>query len=136
MRLVCQAVKFVLNRFGEDIFYEIARAAASQAGDIPDAIAREDGIDEGERKRRYIDFVVDRAPTLLREHGGVMAKTDLRNALRRFYTIERPIDEANAYGWAFRRLTEADVIEPASGRVVYELRAEKPSGSKPAAAAK
>ena len=31
-------------------------------------------------------------------------------------------DEANAYGWGFRRLTEAGVIEPASGSNFYTLR--------------
>lgn len=122
VRLVCQAVNFALNRFGEDVFYEIAGAAAAQVGEIPEAIACHDSADEAQRKRRYIGFIVDEAPTLLRDNDGAMSKSSLRGLLRRRYRDALPADEANAYGWAFRRLTEAGVIYPASNSRNYELR--------------
>jgi hypothetical protein len=122
VRLVCQAVNFALNRFGEDIFYEIARAAMTQVGRIPESIACLDSADEAERKRRYIDFVVDEAPKLLRRNGSAMPKSILRQHLRQRYGNTLPTDEGNAYGWAFRRLTEAGVIHPASNSRHYELR--------------
>lgn len=122
VRLVCQMVNFALNRFGEDAFYEIAKAAVSHIGDVPEAISNEDGEEERERKRRYIAYVVDHAPALLRDQGGSIVKADLRADLRRRYREALPLDEANAYGWAFRRLTEAGVIFPASNSANYELR--------------
>jgi hypothetical protein len=41
-----------------------------------------------------------------------MPKADLRAALRQRYEAELTLDEANAYGWAFRRLTEAGRASP------------------------
>jgi hypothetical protein len=122
VRLVCQAVNFALNRFGEDVFYEIAEAAAAYVGREPAALVREDGPDQRTLKRRYIDFVATQAPKVLRAHGGAMPKADLRAALRQRYEAELTLDEANAYGWAFRRLTEAGVLHPASGSANYEVR--------------
>ena len=47
----------------------------------------------------------------------------MRELLRQSFTETLPTDEANAYG--FRRLTEAGVIEPASGATVYRLRSNE-----------
>jgi hypothetical protein len=124
-------VNFALNAFGEDIFREIALAAAKfdpeqvrpagvmapvAEGDQPSPEA------ERERKRQYIRHVVDEAPRILAEWEGRIAKADMRAELRRRYQGSLPVDEANAYGWGFRRLTEAGIIEPASGSGFYTLR--------------
>ena len=128
VRLVCQMVNFALNRFGEDTFYKIARAAVAYIGQEPDPIERQDEDAQKQMKKRYIDFVADRAPGLLRAHGGSMAKDELREALRQSYGAPLPAAEGNAYGWAFRRLTENGIIHPASGNSIYELRHAPPTG--------
>jgi hypothetical protein len=46
----------------------------------------------------------------------------MRELLRNSFAAALPVDEANAYGWGFRRLTEVGVIEPASGSSSYRLR--------------
>jgi hypothetical protein len=46
----------------------------------------------------------------------------MRELLRQSFAAALPVDEANAYGWGLRRLTEAGVIEPASGSSSYRLR--------------
>jgi hypothetical protein len=129
-RLVCQAVNFALNAFGEDIFREIAlataefdpeqvrsaRAATAAVGSRPPQGT------EREQKRQYIRHVVEEAPRILAERGGCIAKAAMRAELRRRYRGVLPVDEANAYGWGFRRLTETEIIEPASGSDFYRLR--------------
>ena len=77
---------------------------------------------ERERKRQYIRHVVEEAPRTLAERGGRIAKAHMREELRRRYQGLLPVDEANAYGWGFRRLTEAGIIEPASRSDFYTLR--------------
>ena len=98
IRLVCQVVNFALNAYGEDVFYEMARLAAAQAGAIPSAIASDDPEAEKQRKRRYTDYVADAVPRLLAANGGIMAKDALRQFLRSHYAGDIPEDEANAYG--------------------------------------
>ncbi|GAB5468143.1 MAG: hypothetical protein Kilf2KO_11730 [Rhodospirillales bacterium] len=122
VRLVCQSVNFALNAYGEDTFYEVAAAATRYRGCVPDPIAEDDGQDEGKRKRRYIEYVATQTPKLLETHGGRMAKAELRGLLRTAYGGSLPADEANAYGWAFRRLMEQGVLEPSSGSAEYRLR--------------
>jgi hypothetical protein len=46
----------------------------------------------------------------------------MRELLRQSFEGTLPVDEANAYGGGFRRLTEVGVIEPASGSSSYRLR--------------
>jgi hypothetical protein len=132
-RLVCQAVNFALNAFGEDVFREIALAAAEfvpeQVRPTITRLATVEGEQlatdaERERKRQYIRHVVEEAPHILAEHGGCIEKVEMRSELRRRYPNVLPIDEANAYGWGFRRLTEAGTIEPASGSDFYTLRSD------------
>jgi hypothetical protein len=132
-RLVCQAVNFALNAFGEDIFREIALAAAAFVPEqVRPAIARSGAVEgdqaaseaERQRKRRYIQHVIEEGPRILAERGGRIAKAEMRAELRRRYLDLLPIDEANAYGWGFRRLTEAGIIEPASGSDFYALRSD------------
>lgn len=125
IRLVCQVVNFALNAYGEDVFYEMARAAVAHSGDIPPAIEARDTHIERQRKRRYIDHVVKEAPRILASHGGCMKKQSLRHQLRDAYQSVLPEDEANAYGWAFRRLTEQGDLEPSSHSTVYRLRAPR-----------
>ena len=89
-RLVCQAVNFALNAFGEDIFREVVLAAASfdpEAVRPAGAIAPEEPGPEAERerKRRYIDRVVEEAPRILAQRGGFTAKAQMRAELRRRY---------------------------------------------------
>jgi hypothetical protein len=55
----------------------------------------------------------------------------MRELLRQSFEGTLPVDEANAYGWGFRRLTEVGVIEPASGSRAYRLRNAR-SGQAPA----
>ena len=119
VRLVCQAVNFALNAYGEDVFREIATATA---GFEPTLVAASD--QERRRKTAYIQHVVDQAPQLLAAHDGVLAKQRMRECLRGSFAGRLPIDEANAYGWGFRHLTEAGVIEPASGSTHYRLRSQ------------
>lgn len=132
-RLVCQAVNFALNAFGEDVFREISLAAAEfdpervrPAGPVPATVGGDQVAPqtEQERKRQYIRHVVDEAPRILADRGGCMAKAQMREELRRRYGGPLPVDEANAYGWGFRRLTEAGIIEPASGSDFYTLQAD------------
>ena len=118
VRLVCQAVNFALNAYGEDTFREIAAATvAFEPAEVAPA-------DQSERKRKsaYIDHVVREAPKILTGYGGELPKPRVRDLLRQSFAAALPVDEANAYGWGFRRLTEAGVIEPASGSTVYRLR--------------
>jgi hypothetical protein len=126
IRLVCQAVNFALNAFGEDVFREIALAAAEfDPEQVRPAIAKPAAVEaERERKRRYIMHVVEEAPRILAEQGGRMEKAEMRAELRRRYHDRLPLDEGNAYGWGFRRLTEAGIIEPASGSDLYTLRSD------------
>ena len=119
VRLVCQAVNFALNAYGEDVFREIATGTATFEPTI--AWATEE---ERRRKTAYIRHVIDLAPRILAAHEGLLAKGQMREQLRNSFEGQLPIDEANAYGWGFRRLTEAGVIEPASGTVHYRLRAK------------
>jgi hypothetical protein len=130
-RLVCQAVNFALNAFGEDVFREIALAAAKFDPEQVRPLTAEPAAlvvgettpeAERERKRQYIRHVVEEAPHILAERGGRVGKAEMRAELRRRYRNQLPVDEANAYGWGFRRLTEAGVIEPASGSSSYTLR--------------
>ena len=118
VRLVCQAVNFALNAYGEDTFREIAAATAAFE---PAAVAPADQS-ERQRKSAYIDHVVREAPRILAAHGGDLPKPRVRELLRQSFAAALPVDEANAYGWGFRRLTEAGVIEPASGSSSYRLR--------------
>jgi hypothetical protein len=53
-----------------------------------------------------------------------MEKADMRAELRRRYQGQIPVDEANAYGWGFRRLTDAGILEPASESDFYALRSD------------
>jgi hypothetical protein len=124
VRLVCQAVNFALNAYGEDVFQAIAAATAAFE---PSMAAPADEV-ERRRKVAYIAFVVEAAPKLLAAHGGEIAKPRMRELLHGSYAGRLPVDEANAYGWGFRRLTEAGVIEPASGSLVYRLAAATPEG--------
>ena len=130
-RLVCQAVNFALNAFGEDVFREIALAAAEfKPEQVRPASARPAAVEAGkatpeaerERKLQYIRHVVEEAPRVLAERGGRLRKAEMRDELRGRYRDQLPVDEANAYGWGFRRLTEAGIIEPASGSDFYTLR--------------
>jgi hypothetical protein len=130
-RLVCQVVNFALNAFGEDFFREIALAAAKfdpeqvRPASAPPAaveVGKATSESERERKRQYIRHVVEEAPRVLAEQGGHISKVEMRAELRRRYRRPLPVDEANAYGWGFRRLTEADIIEPASGSNFYTLK--------------
>ena len=66
--------------------------------------------------------MVEEAPRILAERSGRIGKTEMREELRRRYRRPLPVDEANAYGWGFRRLTEAGVIKPSSGSNFYTLR--------------
>jgi hypothetical protein len=118
VRLVCQAVNFALNAYGEDTFREIAAATVAFE---PAALAPADQS-ERQRKSAYIDHVVREAPNLLAGHGGELPKPRMRELLRKSFEGALPVDEANAYGWGFRRLTEVGVIEPASGSTTYRLR--------------
>ena len=119
VRLVCQAVNFALNAFGEDVFRQIAKATAAFERTI---VAPSD--EERRRKTAYIAHVVHEAPHILAAHDGQLEKQRMRDFLRSSFEGPLPIDEANAYGWGFRRLTEAGVIEPASGSTHYRLRGE------------
>lgn len=121
VRLVCQAVNFALNAFGEDVFREIALASArfDPAKVEPIAVSKPSRDDERDRKRAYIDHVIKEAPRILAAHDGRLDKGAMRLALRSSFAGELPSDEANAYGWGFRRLTEAGVIEPASKSDFY-----------------
>jgi hypothetical protein len=132
-RLVCQAVNFALNAFGEDIFRVIALAAAAfdpeqvrPASMTTATVERDQAMPEAERerKRQYIRHVIQEAPRILADRGGLIAKAEMRTELRRRYRHSLPVDEANAYGWGFRRLTEAGIIEPASGSDFYALRSD------------
>ena len=118
VRLVCQAVNFALNAYGEDTLREIAVATAAFE---PAAVAPADKSEQ-QRKSAYIDHVVREAPRVLASHDGELAKPRMRELLRKSFAAALPVDEANAYGWGFRRLTEAGVIEPASGSTTYRLR--------------
>ena len=53
-------------------------------------------------------------------------------ALRSSFVGALPSDEANAYGWGFRRLTEAGVIAPASKTDFYALAGTPGPASDPA----
>ncbi len=131
IRLVCQVVNFALNSYGEDVFLEIAVAASkfdpTRVTPLPELeLQSPTGAalvpnDDRERKRRYIEHVVHEAPKILRAHGGCLEKTAMRDALRSSFAGELPIGEANAYGWGFRRLTEAGVIQPTSKSNTYSL---------------
>jgi hypothetical protein len=127
VRLVCQGVNFALNAYGEDTFREIAAATAAFE---PAEVAPADQS-ERQRKSAYIDHVVCEAPRILAGHGGELPKPRMRELLRQSFEGTLPVDEANAYGWGFRRLTEAGVIEPASGSRAYRLRNAR-SGQAPA----
>ena len=81
--------------------------------------------EERELKQRYKEFVISEAPKILAEHGGRLEKSEMRAALRNRYVGELPLDEANAYGHAFRSLTLANVTQPASKSNVYSLRQNK-----------
>lgn len=118
VRLVCQVVNFALNAYGEDIFREIAVATA---GFEPSEVAPSD-VTERQRKAAYIAHVIQEAPRVLKDQGGQLLKARMRALLRQCFRGALPIDEANAYGWGFRRLTETGVIEPASGAASYTLR--------------
>jgi hypothetical protein len=117
VRLVCQAVNFALNAFGEDVFRDIAKATATFE---PTSVAPGDA--ERRRKSAYIEHVIHEAPQILAAHDGQLAKHRMRELLRASFGGPLPIDEANAYGWGFRRLTEAGIIEAASGSGHYRLR--------------
>ena len=121
-RLVCQAVNFALNAYGEDVFRDIVLAAADFVPEQVRPLGPADVEAERERKRQYIRHVVEEAPRILAEGGGRIGKAEMRDELRRRYRRPLPVDEANAYGWGFRRLTEADIIEPASGSNFYTLK--------------
>ena len=75
--------------------------------------------EERDRKRAYIDHVIKEAPRILAAQDGRLDKEAMRRALRSSFVGALPSDEANAYGWGFRRLTEAGVIEPASKTDFY-----------------
>ena len=117
VRLVCQAVNFALNAYGEDVFRDIAIGTATFEPTIAWATK-----EERQRKTAYVRHVIDLAPRLLAAHDGLLAKGQMREQLRNSFAGRLPIDEANAYGWGFRRLTEAGVIEPANGTAYYRLR--------------
>ena len=121
-RLVCQAVNFALNAYGEDIFRDIVLAAAKFVPEQVRPLGPANVEAERERKRQYIRHVVDEAPRILAARNGRIGKGEMRDELRQRYRRPLPVDEANAYGWGFRRLTEAGVIEPASGSNFYTLR--------------
>jgi hypothetical protein len=123
-RLVCQAVNFALNAYGEDMFRDIVLAAAKFVPEQVRPLGPADVEAERERKRQYIRHVVEEAPGILAERGRRMEKAEMRAELRRRYHDQIPVDEANAYGWGFRRLTEAGIIEPASGSDFYTLRSD------------
>ena len=130
-RLVCQVVNFALNSYGEDVFLEIAIAATefdpTDLGPLSSSQAQSltgEPIvpnEDPERKKRYIEHIISEAPKILRAYGGPVEKSTVREALRRSFRGELPLDEANAYGWGFRRLTEAGVIQPASKSDFYSL---------------
>lgn len=122
VRLVCQAVNFALNAYGEDTFLEIAKAATAFEGREPEPIAERDPEADRKQKRDYINFIVAESPRLLAAQGGRTLKAELRRQLRALYSGVLPLDEANAYGWAFRRLTTQGVLEPSSGSSDYALR--------------
>jgi hypothetical protein len=123
VRLVCQAVNFALNAYGEDVFREIALATARFVPERiePLAATKPSRDEERDRKRAYIDHVIKEAPRILAAHDGRLDKDAMRRALRSGFVGALPSDEANAYGWGFRRLTEAGVIEPASKTDFYAL---------------
>ena len=121
-RLVCQAVNFALNAYGEDVFRDIVLAAAKFVPEQVRPLGPADVEAERERKQQYIRHVVEEAPRILAERDGRIGKGEMRDELRRRYRRLLPVDEANTYGWGFRRLTEAGVIEPASGSNFYTLR--------------
>lgn len=123
VRLVCQAVNFALNTFGEDVFREIALATARFVPERiePLAATKPSRDEERDRKSAYIDHVIKAAPRILAAHHGRLDKEAMRRALRSSFAGALPSDEANAYGWGFRRLTEAGVIEPASKTDFYAL---------------
>jgi hypothetical protein len=77
---------------------------------------------ERQRKSAYIDHVVREAPKILAGHGDELPKPRMRELLRQSFEGTLPVDEANAYGWGFRRLTEVGASEPASGSSSYQLR--------------
>ncbi len=131
-RLVCQAVNFALNAFGEDVFREIVLAAAKfDPEEVRPAVeGAPDAEVERERKRQYIDHVVQEAARILAAGGGRVRKVEVGAELRRRYRGHLPLDEANAYGWGFRRLTEAGIIEPASGSDYYTLGSERASSGR------
>jgi hypothetical protein len=130
-RLVLQAVNFALNSYGEDTFRQIAKAAASFDPEevLPTRAATNLMADhevapevERDRKQQYIRHIVQEAPHILQERGGRVEKAAMREELRRRYHGELPVDEGNAYGWGFRKLTEKGVIEPTSRSDYYVLR--------------
>jgi hypothetical protein len=97
------------------------RPAAATAAFEPAKVAPADQS-ERQRKSAYIDHVVGEAPRILDAHGGDLPKPRMRELLRQSFEGTLPVDEPNAYGWGFRRLTEGGVIEPASGSSSYRLR--------------
>ena len=123
VRLVCQAVNFALNAYGEDVFRAIALATArfEPTRIEPLAATKPSRDEERDRKRAYIDHVIKEAPLILAAHHGRLEKDAMRTALRSSFVGVLPSDEANAYGWGFRRLTEAGVIAPASKTDFYAL---------------
>lgn len=134
VRLVCQAVNFALNAFGEDVLREIALATAQYVPTRiePLAATKPSRDQERDRKSAYIDHVIKEAPRILAAHGGRLDKNAMRRALRSSFVGELPSDEANAYGWGFRRLTEAGIIEPASRKDFYALAGRLGQASAPA----
>ena len=134
VRLVCQAVNFALNAFGEDVLREIALATAQYVPTRiePLAATKPSRDQERDRKSAYFDHVIKEAPRILAAHGGRRDKNAMRRALRSSLVGELPSDEANAYGWGFRRLTEAGIIEPASRKDFYALAGRLGQASAPA----
>ena len=124
IRLVCQLVNFALNSYGEDAASKFDPARVTPLPEIELQLLTGAVIapnDERERKQSYIEHIVNEAPKILRSHGGCLEKTAMRDALRSSFAGELPIGEANAYGWGFRRLTEAGVIQPTSKSNTYSL---------------
>jgi hypothetical protein len=84
VRLICQAVNFALNAYGEDIFREIALATARFVPGRIDPLAATEPSreEERDRKRAYIDHVIKEAPRILAAHDGRLDKNAMRRALR------------------------------------------------------
>ena len=90
-RMVCQAVNFALNAYGEDVFRDIVLAAAKFVPEQVRPLGPTDVEAERERKQQFIRHVGEEAPRILAERDGRIGKGEMCDELRRRYRRPLPV---------------------------------------------